>query len=190
MKSTIHELQKENKFSVSKPIFKKDLTAKKETILLMVTNLITFILILFCSMKMVGQEKQIEKIVPSIEVKTAFERDFPKEIPTWTKDFGGEDLDQIRYKAKFKTNTSEGLAVYDNMGILKAYEVFIQKKDIPSNAVRYLNSKYEKFTIGEASKVKTAKNKTTYEVGIVRDGKFYDTVFDHNGAFLEIIQKD
>lgn len=189
MKPTVHELQKANKFSLSKSIFKKDLTEKKETILLMVTNLITFVLILFCSVRMVGQETSKEKIVPPMIVKIAFEKQFPKEIPEWAKDFGGENLDHIQYEAKFKTNTSEGLAVYDNLGNLKVYEVLIQKKDIPSSAVRYLNSKYENFTVREASKVKNDKNETTYEVGIVRDLKFYDAVFDHNGDFLEIIQK-
>lgn len=173
-----------------KSILKKDWTENKETILLMVTNLITFILILFCSVRMVGQETSKEKIVPPLIVKIAFEKEFPKETPTWTKDFGGEDLDQIRYEAKFKNGTSEGLAVYDNLGNLKAYEVLIQKEDIPANAVSYLNSNYKNFTIRESSKVKNDKNETTYEVGILRDGKFYDHIFDRDGNFLEIIQKN
>ena len=172
-----------------KTIFKNDFTANKETNLLIVTNMIIFILLLFCGIKMEGQEKPKQKIIPSIEVKIAFEKDFAKEIPEWTKDFGGEDFDQIRYKAKFKTNTSEGLAVYDNIGNLKAYEVSIQKKDIPANSINYLNKKYENFTISDASKVRNDKNEITYEVGIVRDRKFYDIVFDNNGYFLKIIQK-
>jgi hypothetical protein len=34
------------------------------------------------------------------------------------------------------------------------------------------------------------KNKTTYEVGIEKDSKFYDVVFDKDGGFNVIIQKD
>ena len=172
------------------PIFKKKRTANQENSLLTVTNMVTFIFILVFSLKMAGQEKPNKTIVPSIGVKTAFERDFPKEIPEWTKDFGGEDLDQIRYEAKFKSSNSRGLAVYDNEGNLNAYEVLIQKKDIPSNIVNYLKSNYANFTIDEASKVKNDKNEITYEIGIVLDGKFYDAVFDHEGDFLEITQKD
>lgn len=173
-----------------KTIFKYNFTVKKQTNLLIIMNRIAIVLVLFCSVSMVGQEKPKQKIIPSMEVKIAFERDFPKEIPEWTKDFGGEDSDQLRYNAKFKTSTSEGLAVYDNIGNLKAYEVLIQKKDIPVSIVNYLNKNYENLIIREASKVKNDNNEITYEVGIVRDGKFYDTVFDKNGDFLKIIQKE
>jgi hypothetical protein len=172
------------------PIFKKKRTANRENSLSTVTNMVTFIFILVFSLKMVGQEKPKEKIVPPMIVKIAFEKEFPKETPTWTTDFGAEDLDQIRYEAKFKSSNSRGLAVYDNEGNLKAYEVLIQKKDIPSNIVNYLKSNYANFKIDEASKVKNDKNEITYEIGIVLDGKFYDAVFDHEGDFLEITQKD
>lgn len=137
-----------------------------------------------------GQENLIDKIIPTTEVKTAFEKDFPNAIPEWTQDFGGEDLDHIRFKAKFKTNTTEELAVYDKLGDLKAYEILIPKTDIPSNSIRYLNSHYENFTISEAAKVKDENNITTYEVGIIRDEIFYDIVFDQNGDFLKIVEKD
>lgn len=150
---------------------------------------LSLIIVLFTCLFMSNIYAQANIVIPNI-VRESFKKDFPKETPTWTKDFGGDDLDEIRYEAKFKTNTTEGLAVYDNLGNLKAYEVLIQEKDIPLNAIHYLKSKYANITISEASKVKNDKNETTYEVGIIRAGKFYDAVFDHNGDFLEIIQKD
>lgn len=170
-----------------KTIFKNNLNVGKETNLVVA---MTFILLLFCNIKVVGQEQTKRKVVPAIAVKFAFEKDFPNEVPEWTKDFGGDDLNQIRYTAKFKTKTSQGLAVYDNSGALVAYEILILKKDIPINIVNYLNKNYENFIIREASKVKNDKNETTFEIGIIRDEKFYDVIFDNNTNFIEIIQKD
>lgn len=171
-------------------LLRKDLKENKANIILIVTNSVTFILILFFSLKMVAQEKTVEKIAPSKVVKTAFERDFPNIIAEWTENFGGDDLDHIRYNANFKFNNTEALAVYDYLGNLKVYEIQIQTKDIPSNVMSYLKREYKNLTINEASKVRNDKNEVTYEVGIIRDGKFYDVVFDQNGDFLEVIQKN
>lgn len=173
-----------------KAINKSNLTENRANIVLIITNIVALIALLFFSTKMIAQEKKTERIVPTNEVQAAFEKEFPKATPIWSKDYGGEDLDQVRYNAKFKTGNSEALAVYDNLGKLKAYEILISKSDIPSNSISYLDKTYKKYSISEASKVKNDLNETSYEVGIIRDGKFYDAVFDHSGNFTKIIEKD
>lgn len=173
-----------------KTILKNYVTTNNETIVLMVTNLVTFILILLCCMSMTAQEQQNEIVFPPIAVKAAFERDFPNEIPLWSKNYGGEDSDQLRYNVQFKINSTEALAVYDNLGNLKAYEVLLQKKDIPIKIIDYLSKNFKGVTVSEASKVKNDKNETTYEIGIIRDEKFYDIIFDNNKDFIKIIEKD
>lgn len=145
---------------------------------------------LFYISKIDAQKVLTGNTTPPVEVVRTFEKIFPKEIPKWSKDFEGQDHDQLIYKAKFETATSKGLAVFDNLGNLKVYEFLIPAKDIPANAIRYLNDNYLNFTITEASKAIEASNVTTYEVGIVRDQVFYDVVFDHDGNFLEIVEKD
>ncbi len=156
----------------------------KISIVLLLNQVIVFSLVLLFNLKTEAQEK----IIPTIEVQTAFERDFPNVEPYWTKNFGGEDLDQIRYNAKFQKGTSGVLAVYDNLGKMKALEVSIAKKAIPVKALNYLNREYKGYTFKEASRVKDDKNVTTYEVGIIMAGKFYDAVFDKDGDFIKIIQ--
>ncbi|WP_432221061.1 hypothetical protein ACRASX_09740 [Flavobacterium sp. TMP13] len=140
--------------------------------------------------KIDAQDILTENTTPPFEVARTFEKIFPKEIPKWSKDYEGQDHDQLIYRAKFKTATAEGLAVFDNVGNLKVYEFLIPIKDIPANAIRYLNDNYLYFTITEAAKTIESSTVTTYEVGIVRDHVFYDVVFDHDGNFLEIVEKD
>ena len=156
------------------------------SMVLLLNQVIVFSLVLLFNLQTEAQEK----IVPTIEVQTAFERDFPNVEPYWTKNFGGEDSDQIRYIAKFQKGTSEVLAVYDNLGKMKAFEVSIAQKAIPVKALNYLNREYKGYTFKEAAKVKDDKNITTYEVGIIMVGKFYDAVFNKDGDFIKIIQKN
>ncbi|TBX70140.1 hypothetical protein EZL74_05185 [Flavobacterium silvisoli] len=156
----------------------------KTNIFFVLNQMILLGMVLLFNLKTEAQEK----VIPTIEVQTAFEKEFPNVVPYWTKNFGGEDLDQIRYNAKFQQGSSEVLAVYDNLGKMKAFEVSIAKKAIPVKALTYLNREYKGYTFKEAARVKDDKKVTTYEVGIIMAGKFYDAVFDKDGNFIKIIQ--
>ena len=82
------------------------------------------------------------------------------------------------------------MAVYDNLGVLKAFELAIPVSKLPVAALNYLKKNYPKNAIREASVVVDYKNKTTYEVGIEKDSNFYDVVFDKDGGFNVIVQKN
>ncbi|TDO71059.1 putative PepSY-like beta-lactamase-inhibitor [Flavobacterium chryseum] len=132
-----------------------------------------------------------EKITPPEKVRFAFEREYPNKIPVWSLEYVGDDNDEIRYEAKFNVNaTTKGLAVYDNLGILKAYEVQIPLSQLPPKAQAYLKKNYPAKDVHEIAVVVDYKNKTTYEVGVEKKGVFYDVIFDKNGGFDVIIQKD
>ena len=141
---------------------------------------------------MIGQTevKSDKEIVPPVAVTIAFQKEFLGKIPTWTKDYEGEDMDHIRYLAKFSTGSSVGLAVYDNNGVLKAYELAIAKNELPKAALNYIQKNYPDQTIREAAKLIDGNNVITYEVGIIKDKKFIDLVFDKKGGFLEVTEKD
>jgi hypothetical protein len=141
---------------------------------------------------MIGQTevKSDKEVVPPVAVTIAFQKEFTGKVPTWTKDYEGEDSDHIRYLAKFNTGTSVGLAVYDNNGMLKAYELAIARTKLPKAALSYIQKNYPDQTIREAARLIDGNNIITYEVGVVKDRKFLDLVFDKKGGFLEVTEKD
>src|SRR4051794_30280735 len=74
-------------------------------------------------------------ITPPEKVVNTFQKEYPGKVPEWTIKYVGDDDDEIRYEAKFKTNpTSEALAVYDNLGVLKAFESQIALSKLPPKA--------------------------------------------------------
>ena len=153
-----------------------------------------FIAVLFiCSGFLLAQEglNMKEKISPPEKVLFTFQKEFPNKVPVWSREYVGDDNDEVRYEAKFKTDTkTEALAVYDNLGILKAYELQIPLSQLPPKAQAYLKKNYPAKAIREIAVVVDYKNKTTYEVGVEKDSRFYDVVFDKNGGFDVIIEKN
>ena len=132
-----------------------------------------------------------EKITPPEKVLFTFQKEYPNKIPVWNIDYVGDDNDEIRYEAKFKTDTNaEALAVYDNLGVLKAYELQIPLSQLPAKAQAYLKKNYPPKAIKEIAVVVDYKNKTTYEVMVEKDSRFYDVVFDKNGGFDVTIEKN
>ncbi|MDA6070349.1 hypothetical protein NJT12_12030 [Flavobacterium sp. AC] len=155
-------------------------------------NLFLFIIFL-CSSFIIGQNgvSPDKAVTPPEKVLYTFQKEYPGKTPTWTMKYVGDDDDEIRYEAKFKTNaTSEALAVYDNLGVLKAFESQIALSKLPAKAQAYLKKNYPAKAIKEIAVVVDDKNKTTYEVEIQKDLKFYDVVFDKNGGFDVIVEKD
>lgn len=146
------------------------------------------IIVLFWSSFLIGQN---EVVTPPEKVKFAFEKEYPNKVPVWSLKYVGDDGDEIRYEAKFNTDkNTKALAVYDNLGLLKAYELQIPLSQLPAKAQAYLKKNYKAKAIKEIAVVVDDKNKTTYEVGVEKDSKFYDVVFDKNGGFDVAVQKD
>jgi len=149
--------------------------------------------LLLCSGFLLAQEgiNMKEKITPPEKVLFTFQKEYPNKVPVWAMEYVGDDNDEVRYEAKFKTDTNaEALAVYDNLGVLKAYELQIPLSQLPSKAQAYLKKNYPPKAIKEIAVVVDYKNKTTYEVMVEKDSRFYDVVFDKNGGFDVTIEKN
>jgi uncharacterized membrane protein YkoI len=133
-----------------------------------------------------------DKIVtPPEKVLFTFQKEYPGKVAVWALKYVGDDDDEIRYEGKFKTNeNTESLAFYDNLGVLKAFETQIPLSKLPVKAQNYLKKNYPAKAVKEIALVVDDKNNTTYEVGIQKDSKFYDVVFDKNGGFDVVIEKD
>ena len=147
----------------------------------------------FCTSFLIAQNGIMPtgEITPPEKVRFTFEKEYPNKKPIWSIEYVGDDNDEIRYEAKFKTDTNaEALAVYDNLGVVKAFELQIPLGQLPQKAQAYLKKNYPAKAIREIAVVVDYKNKTTYEVGVEKDSKFYDVVFDKNGGFDVIVQKD
>lgn len=151
------------------------------------------VILFLCSSFLFAQEgTNMKKVVtPPEKVRFAFEKEYPGKTAVWSEEYVGDDDDEVRYEAKFNTEKNEkALAVYDNLGILKAFELQIPLKQLPLKAQTYLKQNYSPKAIKEIAIVVDDKSKTTYEVGVAKDSKFYDVVFDKNGGFDVIIEKN
>ena len=132
-----------------------------------------------------------EVITPPEIVLATFQKEYPNKVAVWTSEYFGEDNDEIRYEAKFNTDTnSKALAIYDISGKLKAFVLEIPINQLPKDALIYLRKNYPEKSIRNASVVVDDKKQTTYEVGVEKNALFYDVVFDIDGKFDVIIQKD
>lgn len=145
----------------------------------------------FCSFLLQAQtEVAKNEVVPTLEVTKAFQKDFPKVKPAWRIDYEGANRDQLSYEGDFVVNNTKMTAVYSAIGIFKVLEVEIKNAEIPANARTYLAKNYPKNKINRAAKVMTNNNKITYEIGITINDKWVDAIFNKEGDFLEMVQKD
>ncbi|MHC0443234.1 hypothetical protein [Flavobacterium sp. 3-210] len=130
-------------------------------------------------------------ITPPEKVRFAFEKEYPGKTVVWSEEYVGDDDDEVRYEAKFnKDKNTKAVAIYDNSGVLKAFELQIPLSKLPINAQTYLKKNYSPKAIKEIAVVVDDKNETTYEVGVTKDSKFYDVVFDKDGDFNVSIEKN
>lgn len=146
-----------------------------------------------CTSFLLAQEGTTMKkvVTPPEKVKLAFEKEYPGKTAVWSEEYVGDDNDEIRYEAKYNlNNTTKALAVYDNLGNMKAYELQIPLSQLPPKAQAYLKKNYAAKAIREIAVVVDYKKVTTYEVGIEKDSKFYDIQFDKDGGFDVIIEKN
>lgn len=159
------------------------------------------LLIVFFNVKVFGQQKAKKEIVVPIEVKTAFKKQYPNTAATWTKEYRGENDEQLRYEAKFSGSKGNNLAVYDNLGNLMAFETSIAINDLPANTIDYLKKGYLFDKVTETVKVTDMdihpdpdadldlKYMVTYEVGVMKNDIFYDLVFSDKGEFIRMVEK-
>lgn len=146
-----------------------------------------------CSSFLIAQEgTNMKKVItPPEEVRLAFEKEYPGKVPVWSEEYVGDDNDEIRYEARYNVDTkTKALAIYDNLGNMKAYELQIPLSQLPAKAQTYLKKNYPAKAIREIAVVVDYKKVTTYEVGITKEGKFYDIQFDKEGGFDVIIEKN
>ena len=130
-------------------------------------------------------------ITPPEKVLFTFQKEYPNKEAVWSLNYVGDYDDEIRYEAKFNTDKNvKALAVYDNLGILRAFEQQIPLSQLPLKAQNYLKKNYQPKAIREIAVVVDYKSITTYEVGVEKNGKFYDLVFDKNGGFDVSIEKN
>lgn len=160
------------------------------------------LLIVFVNAKAFGQGKVKKEIEVPIEVKTSFEKQYPNVNAIWNKEYRGNDDDQLRYEAKFSGNKGNNLAVYDNLGNLKAFEASIALNELPAITIDYLKKGYLFDKVTETVKVTDMdvhpdtnadldlKYIITYEVGVMKNGTFYDLVFSDKGEFIRMVEKN
>lgn len=130
-------------------------------------------------------------ITPPEEVRLAFEKEYPGKEAVWTEEYVGDDNDEIRYEARYNVDSkTKALAIYDNLGNMKAYELQIPLSQLPAKVQAYLKKNYPAKAIREIAVVVDYNKITTYEVGITKDAKFYDIQFDKDGGFDVIIEKN
>ncbi|MDQ6471738.1 hypothetical protein RB619_13865 [Flavobacterium sp. LHD-80] len=152
------------------------------------------LIILFsCNGFLIAQEgTNVKKVItPPEKVKFTFEREYPGKAAVWSEEYVGDDDDEVRYEAKFnKDKNTKAVAIYNNSGVLKAFQLQIPLSKLPLDAQVYLRKNYSPKAIKEIAVVVDDKKKTTYEVGVTKDAKFYDVVFDKDGDFNVIIEKN
>ncbi|WPO78504.1 hypothetical protein [Flavobacterium sp. KACC 22761] len=152
------------------------------------------LIILFsCNGFLIAQEgTNMKKVItPPEKVKITFEKEYPGKTAVWSEEYVGDDDDEVRYEAKFdKDKNTKAVAIYNNSGVLKAFELQIPLSKLPINAQAYLKKNYSPKEIKEIAVVVDDKKKTTYEVGVKKDSKFYDVVFDKDGDFDVSIEKN
>lgn len=155
-------------------------------------NLLLIVLFLSNGFLFAQEGINMKKVItPPEKVRFAFEKEYPGKTAVWSEEYVGDDDDEVRYEAKFnKDKNTKAVAIYDNSGVLKAFQLQIPLSKLPLSAQTYLKKNYSPKAIKEIAVVVDDKNKTTYEVGVTKDSKFYDVVFDKDGDFNVSIEKN
>jgi hypothetical protein len=139
-------------------------------------------------------------IVPPEIVKLAFEKGYPEKKAVWSIEYGSK-VDDIRFEAKFTTNTqTKGFAQFDQNGIFKFYKEQISASKLPNNVKLYLDKNYPLNKVRTKVKSKAiiparvvfcvtdARNVLKYEAYVKEDLKNYKAIFDEEGNYINRIQ--
>lgn len=127
-------------------------------------------------------------IVPPENIRTAFEKQFPKKRAVWDIEYSSKG-DDIIFEAKFyETLKTIAFARYNKEGLFKAYKVQILINKLPKNAQTYLKRNYTVKSYKQFFSVVNELNVGTYEAGVIKDAKFYNLIFDKNGNLFKRVQ--
>lgn len=124
------------------------------------------------------------------EVSLAFQNQFPNSTAEWRSNYQGNDDEQLVFIGTFKINSIQNAVIYDKEGIFQALETSITTSQLPISIQKYMSANYPKNPIRSVSKTINNKTKVIYEVGIIRGTLFYDLVFNGDGDFLQMVEKD
>lgn len=145
---------------------------------------------LFFVVVLQAQDENSKQVIPTLEVVKAFQKDFPKVKAVWRKDYTGPHRDQLSYEGDFVVNKINMTAVYNANGTFNVLEIEIKPAEIPAKISSYLAKNYPKNKINKAARVMTNANNITYEIGITLNDKWTDAIFNKEGDFLRMVQKD
>ncbi|AWK06579.1 hypothetical protein HYN56_21045 [Flavobacterium crocinum] len=147
----------------------------------------TFILFLFfiCCNLVKGQGASI---VPPDNVINAFEKQYPKKKANWNVEYGSKN-DDITFEAKFtQAPKTIAFAQYDQNGVFKVYKVQMPVLKLAKKIQSYLKANYSVKSVKQVFSVMDYSNKKSFEVGVIKDSKLYNLIFDQDGEFLKRIQ--
>ena len=125
-----------------------------------------------------------EENVPVV-VKTAFDTKFPNYKPVWFTSYEGRYNQKLTFEGRFIFDNRNSSAIYDQDGNLIAFAAAVEKKEIPTEALKYMNENFPYSTILDSILVTRGKNKVTYELGIITDGQYIIKVFSEKGDFIK-----
>ncbi|WP_289660927.1 hypothetical protein [Flavobacterium panacagri] len=127
-------------------------------------------------------------IVPPDIVISTFEKQYPKKKAIWNVEYSGKN-DDIIFEAKFSQPPKlVAYAQYDENGIFKVYKVQTPLLKLVKKAQVYLKTNYPVKSVKQVFSVVDNVDKKRYEVGVIKDSKFYNLIFDQDGEFLKKVQ--
>ena len=136
-------------------------------------NLLFILSVLFYSSLAVAQHIN-EKDVPDT-VKATFSKKFPNQKNVkWEKE-------KENYEASFSIEKSEHAVVIDSKGSLIETEEEISVKELPANAIAYIQKNYSDKKIKEAAKITNATGIVTFEAKVGSK----DLIFDKTGSYIK-----
>lgn len=136
-------------------------------------NLLFILSILLCSSLAIGQHVN-EKDVPD-SVKATFSKKFPNQKNVkWEKE-------KENYEASFSIDHSQHAAVIDSKGSLIETEEEISLKELPADAIAYIQKNYSGKKIKEAARIIDAQGIVTFEAEVASK----DLIFDKTGLYIK-----
>jgi len=147
-------------------------------------NIILFAFVV-CSNFLIAQNGIL---LPPENIRTAFEKQYPKKKPIWEVEYSSKNEDVI-FEAKFnETPKIAAFARYDKNGNFKAYKAQTILTKLPKKAQVYLKENYPVKSLRQFFSVVNDLNVKSYEASLIKDSKFYNIIFDEDGEFYKRVQ--
>ncbi|SFD21368.1 hypothetical protein [Flavobacterium phragmitis] len=127
-------------------------------------------------------------LIPPDYVINAFEKQYPKKKAVWEIEYG-EKNDDLTFIAKFtKAPKTIAFAYYDQNGVFKVCKVQMPSIKLGKKIQTYLKANYSVKSVKEVFSVIDYSNIKSFEVGVIKDSKSYNLIFDQDGEFLKRIR--